>query len=273
MNNTLKRILSALVIISIVIGCMIMGPRWLLFFIFLIGILMVDELYLNFLKKGRERKGYLLAQGLFCSLFVFFNFVGFNLFVFQFSIYLCLIINILLTIFLFRYIGSPEKKFIKFLQTYSIWIGGYILIFLMAMAYPIHRTDWMKWIFLILLVNFSADSFAWFFGKNFGKTKLMPRVSPKKTREGAIGGVVSSTVLGTIYWSVYISNPSLGVILSLGLIAVFSVVGDLVQSKLKRLFKIKDSSALIPGHGGVYDRLDSLIFVMPIYIILLVPKG
>lgn len=273
MNNTIQRVLSAIVLIGLVIFCMYMGPKWLLFLIFLIGIFVVDEIYLNFLKKERGRKGYLFAQSLFCTGFVFLNYVSFNNIIFQMAVYLCLVINLMLTIFLFRYIGSPEKKFIKFLQKYSTWVGGYVLVFLLAMSYPIHRTDWMKWIFLIVLVNFSADSFAWFFGKNFGKRKLMPRVSPKKTMEGAVGGVLSSVILGSIYWSIYIASPSLGVILSLGLIAVFSVVGDLVQSKLKRLFKIKDSSALIPGHGGVYDRLDSLIFVMPIYIILLVPKG
>ena len=113
----------------------------------------------------------------------------------------------------------------------------------------------------ILIVIWSNDTFAYLVGKNFGKRKLYEKISPKKTIEGFIGGMVFGTIsaliiavftesLTTIHWFV------LSIIIS-----VTGTIGDLVASKFKREANIKDSSNLIPGHGGFLDRLDSLIFV------------
>jgi phosphatidate cytidylyltransferase len=110
-----------------------------------------------------------------------------------------------------------------------------------------------------------VDTFAYFTGKKFGKHKLWEAVSPKKTIEGAIGGVLSSVILTCLYWNHFVSAVTPYTAIIFFIIACFSQVGDLVQSKLKRQFDIKDSSTLIPGHGGVYDRVDSLLFVAPFF--------
>jgi phosphatidate cytidylyltransferase len=90
-------------------------------------------------------------------------------------------------------------------------------------------------------------------------------VSPKKTIEGLIGGVFFSVLATSLYWNYFIEELDALTVFFFTVIACCSQVGDLAQSKLKRQFEIKDSSSLIPGHGGVYDRVDSLMFVAPLY--------
>jgi phosphatidate cytidylyltransferase len=99
----------------------------------------------------------------------------------------------------------------------------------------------------------------------FGKNKLAPHISPNKTIEGAIGGIICAVIVAVIYLLVWPMNYSLLVMLPLT--AVFSVVGqmgDLVQSAYKRHYGVKDSGNILPGHGGILDRFDSLLFVFPL---------
>ncbi len=113
------------------------------------------------------------------------------------------------------------------------------------------------------------DAGAWLSGTLFGKTKLWVAVSPKKTVEGLIGGMIISALLGTTYWSIAQGKPTILLAILFLALALLSQLGDLVQSKIKRQVGIKDSSSLIPGHGGVYDRIDSLVFVTPFYLLLI----
>jgi phosphatidate cytidylyltransferase len=128
--------------------------------------------------------------------------------------------------------------------------------------------DWKIVLMILLLVTFSMDTAAWFFGKNFGKRKLWPEVSPKKTIEGFWGGVITSAFVGTISWWIFFNQIKLYYFIVFAACAAISQAGDLVQSKIKREFGIKDSSNLIPGHGGVYDRIDSLIFLAPFFAVV-----
>ncbi|MDC3387897.1 phosphatidate cytidylyltransferase [Flavobacteriaceae bacterium] len=113
----------------------------------------------------------------------------------------------------------------------------------------------------VLLIIWSNDTFAYLIGKKFGKRKLFEKISPKKTIEGFIGGLTAGIIVAII---LALNTNSLNifnwVVLSI-IISIFGSIGDLVASKFKREAKIKDSSNLIPGHGGFLDRLDSLIFI------------
>ena len=116
-------------------------------------------------------------------------------------------------------------------------------------------------IFGILIIIWSNDTFAYLIGKNFGKRKLFEKVSPKKTIEGFIGGLVFGVIAALIIAYTTSSLSILHWIVLSIIISIFGTIGDLVASKFKREANIKDSSNLIPGHGGFLDRLDSLIFV------------
>ncbi len=97
------------------------------------------------------------------------------------------------------------------------------------------------------------------------KHKLWEAVSPKKTIEGLVGGVFFSVLFTSIFWNQFVEEVTPVTVAFFIFLALCAQVGDLAQSKLKRQFEIKDSSSLIPGHGGVYDRVDSLLFVSPLY--------
>ena len=112
------------------------------------------------------------------------------------------------------------------------------------------------------------DTGAFFAGRIFGGPKLAPTISPAKTWSGAIGGLVTGTLAGTIYWMMFTHSPWwIGLIFS-ALIGLIGQAGDLSESAIKRIFRIKDSSDIIPGHGGFMDRLDSVSFgLLALYII------
>ena len=126
-------------------------------------------------------------------------------------------------------------------------------------------------IFLFILI-WSSDTFAYLVGKFFGKHKMAPTISPKKTWEGYAGGVVLTLVLS---YFVEMYQPQLrGNWMVVGfLIAAFAPLGDLVESQLKRTFGVKDSGNIIPGHGGVLDRLDSFLICVPVvYLYFILEK-
>ncbi|MCA0754069.1 phosphatidate cytidylyltransferase [Paenibacillus sp. N4] len=121
------------------------------------------------------------------------------------------------------------------------------------------------WTFLTFFCIWSSDIGAYFFGKAFGKTKLWPSISPNKTIEGSLGGVVLSLIVSAIFALAAPELISLPQALLVGLIAaVAGQFGDLIQSAYKRVRGIKDTGALLPGHGGVLDRCDSWLIVFPL---------
>jgi phosphatidate cytidylyltransferase len=129
--------------------------------------------------------------------------------------------------------------------------------------------------FFIVIIMFCSiwicDSAAYFIGRKFGKHKLLERVSPKKSIEGAVAGFIASAVFFPLASYFFIPEFSTVYAIILGVIVgIFGQIGDLVESKLKRDADVKDSSDLIPGHGGILDRFDSIIFVSPIVFIFLV---
>ncbi|MGG4266858.1 phosphatidate cytidylyltransferase [Peribacillus simplex] len=125
------------------------------------------------------------------------------------------------------------------------------------------------YILLILFTIWATDSGAYFIGKSFGKRKLWPEISPNKTVEGFIGGLFSAMVVGVLFYFLSSLDYTLLQLLLISLIiGVFGQLGDLVQSAYKRHYGVKDSGKLLPGHGGILDRLDSLIFILPILHLL-----
>ncbi|MCD5322717.1 MULTISPECIES: phosphatidate cytidylyltransferase [Pontibacillus] len=123
----------------------------------------------------------------------------------------------------------------------------------------------VHYVFFTLLLIWATDTGAFFFGKFLGKRKLWPQISPKKTIEGSLGGILLACVVAVVFQLLVPLDKSMFVVIAGAvLIAVFGQIGDLVESAYKRHYSVKDSGKLLPGHGGVLDRFDSLIFVLPI---------
>ncbi|MGY5811512.1 phosphatidate cytidylyltransferase [Rhizobium sp. LEGMi198b] len=146
----------------------------------------------------------------------------------------------------------------------SWWLpGGIFYAGLTAIALAEIRDDDLRGFVLMLFIFatvWATDIFAYFVGRAIGGAKLAPRISPGKTWSGAIGGAIAAVVAGTaVVWSFFSADglwiPALTLVLS-----ICSQIGDLFESFIKRRFGVKDSSHLIPGHGGVMDRVDGLIF-------------
>jgi len=133
----------------------------------------------------------------------------------------------------------------------------------------IRNYDIMYLIYLLLITTIT-DTFALFTGMLVGEHKLCPKISPKKTIEGLVGGVLMGTFIATAFYNTVInSNISLVLVIVLTcLLTLVGQLGDLVFSSIKRYYDVKDFSELIPGHGGVLDRFDSLIFVTLAFILL-----
>jgi phosphatidate cytidylyltransferase len=156
-------------------------------------------------------------------------------------------------------------------MAFGLLCGAYVALF--------GGLPWLLWLgnspqsislahptFPLLLAVFcvwATDSFAFFVGRAVGKRKLAPKLSPNKTVEGALGGLTAGVLVGALFGWLFFRNVGIG--LTIGAIAgVFGQVGDLFESALKREIGIKDFGGILPGHGGVLDRFDSLLFVAPL---------
>lgn len=137
------------------------------------------------------------------------------------------------------------------------------------------RPNGMNWVFFAFFMTWIGDTAAYFVGSSFGRHKLWPRISPKKTWEGLAGEIASCLIAGPLFgaWLVGL-NVWQGLLIGL-LVAVLGTFGDFAVSLLKRMAHMKDSGTLIPGHGGILDRLDSLMFTFPLitYFAILVAGG
>ncbi len=123
----------------------------------------------------------------------------------------------------------------------------------------------VKWVVLFFLIIWCVDTGAYFAGKKYGHRKLYPKISPKKTVEGAMGGVLSAGILTLLFKLLFFKELHwLGVFFTPLAVGVVAEIGDLCESFLKRAFHQKDSSTLIPGHGGLLDRFDGVVFSLPV---------
>lgn len=193
------------------------------------------------------------------------------LFEFRISEILAMVLLVIAIVTLFKYASELYYDNGKLIFT-AIYVG---LPFSFALGLPTFSASGdsfsLEVLFLFILI-WSSDTFAYLTGKFFGKHKMAPKISPKKTWEGYIGGVVL-----TLLFSFFIEKyyPELrGNWMVVGfLVALFAPIGDLVESQLKRTFAVKDSGNIIPGHGGVLDRLDSFIICVPVvYLYFILDK-
>ena len=185
--------------------------------------------------------------------------------------YVMLSLSVLFAVYVLTFPKFNDKQMV-----YAFFGLIYVAV---ALSY-IYKTrimdDGAYLVWLIFLCSWGSDLSAYSFGMLFGKHKLTPILSPKKSVEGAVGGVVGAAILGTVYALIFkdhlteFSNPVLFVAILCAVGSVIAQIGDLAASAIKRNHDIKDYGTLIPGHGGILDRFDSVIFTAPIVYYLIV---
>jgi phosphatidate cytidylyltransferase len=179
-------------------------------------------------------------------------------------LYTYLGITLLVSILLAKDVQSTTNSLLlkkqKYNPTMLYIISGFVFLTLIPFSQDIFKPEIIVGVFALIWCN---DTFAYIIGKSLGKNKLLERVSPKKTIEGFFGGLLGAVIASFIIFNV-LDIYTLAIWISLAIIiSVCGTIGDLVQSNYKRQAGVKDSGNLMPGHGGLYDRLDSAIYASP----------
>ncbi len=172
------------------------------------------------------------------------------------SVVLTLIVYLSITFILF----VIDSKFSILRLSHTILIGLYVVV----MMYHMTLLNNTPYVWLVYFMAFGTDTFAYFAGVLFGKHKLCPTISPKKTVEGAVGGILGCVIITMIFFFFLDINISFKIIFFSIFVSIFSMFGDLVASKIKREYNIKDYGNFLRGHGGILDRFDSVLFVAPL---------
>lgn len=253
------RLISGIVLVLIALVTVISGGNLFLLATIFISAAAMAELY----KVLDSHKNLLGAVGYLTG------FLYYAILYFQREEYLLLLfigfLMFLMTVYVFSF-----PRF-QYEQISGVFLGFFYTAVMLSFLYSVRMGDdgaYLVW--LVFLSSWGCDTFAYIVGMLFGKHKLAPVLSPKKSIEGAVGGIVGAVLLGILYGFVFkeqfsgFANPvaACGIICGAG--SVFSQIGDLTASGIKRNHDIKDYGKLIPGHGGILDRFDSVIFTAPV---------
>lgn len=259
-----KRIITSIIGLVIFFAVLFAGQTAFTVAIFLVTLGMLVELY-----TGLKSNNTINITGFICAVILLLGMI-FESISKELTILLCI------GIYLAVMVNQHTKVNFK-----DVCAHGFLTFFITTFFGTMIRISSEFGTYAVLLAFVCAwitDSGAYFTGRALGKTKLMPKVSPKKTVEGAVGGVVAAVVFGWIYMSVINVIPALDPngalnhfsVTIIALVAsVFSQLGDLVASSIKRDCGIKDFGNILPGHGGILDRFDSVIYITPLVYYML----
>jgi phosphatidate cytidylyltransferase len=251
--NLKARLLTGLVGVPLLIAIIGWGDPWLFHGFFLLITVGALREYFAMGFPGRPRDQMIgIAFGLAVSSVVFFPQLTPG------DMVLAPLLVLMLSIYLFLH-GQIEERLARLAWTLlgSLYLGYLLPHWSSLFRLPHGRA----WVFFVLVVIMAGDICAYFVGRRFGTKKLAPEISPGKTVEGAIGYVLGSVSAGCLTGiSLAVGLSWLELAMLSGLLSVLGQVGDLFESWIKRAFAVKDSGRLLPGHGGLLDRLDSLIF-------------
>ena len=255
-----KRIISAIIMLMIAIPLIILGKKAFLLGIAVIGLMSFYEI----IKLNKYPKIVKILSFISYMIIIFNNYES-NFLINNFDFKLLALAILLTLIPVIKYQPSNEYTTSDaFSLTSFLLLVGLGLNFLLST-----RNYSLSYFILLMLIPIFTDTFAYFGGMLIGKHKVT-KLSPKKTWEGCITGLLVSTILSSIYYMYFIGNTlTLNKVLILILASIIAQIGDLFFSAIKRNHNIKDFSNLIPGHGGIIDRLDSIIFVSYLFIIFI----
>lgn len=259
-----KRVISAIIALLIVIPLIIVGSYFYKIGVGIIGLIGFYEM-LN--ARDQKKKIPILVKIISYVCFILFMINNAILNNLSFNIYYIAISILVLFIPIIFYEDNAKYNIedATFLFTASLFLGIGFNILMNIRDYS------LSYFILLLLITTLSDTFAYIIGMLIGKHKLSPKISPKKSVEGFIGGLVMSTFVVTSFYINIFSYEGniLYVILIVGLLSIISTLGDLFFSSVKRNYEIKDFGNIMPGHGGILDRLDSLLLVLIAFMLII----
>jgi phosphatidate cytidylyltransferase len=248
------RIFSAVIGIPLLLSILYLGAYYWWGFFILLGIIALFEYYSMMSVKGYSPQyipGYLLLLIIMLQAA-------------DTSYLLPALLLIMLLMAIFLILGYPGLNISDIALSFY---GAFYLGFFISFAFRIYYLDDRFWIMVLaFLLTWASDTGGYFAGRFWGHKTLAPELSPKKTREGAVGAVLLSMMVSALFFSIIeITSTNFAYVLILGLSAsIMAQIGDLMISAMKRYFGVKDSGKIIPGHGGVLDRFDSFLMVLPL---------
>lgn len=254
--NLLKRVTVAVVLAPIVVAAALWeNPfAWMMLVLFTIFLALLEYAVIVFSVEEAWDRTFLVMMGTLMSAFI----LVLPRFLIEVGMWVIMVTAISAVLFS----SHPPAAVVRVGKHFT---GLFLIAYLMTFA---GLTKQMphggRWLLLLLTTVWFGDTGAYFIGKTFGRHKLAPLVSPNKTWEGAIGGLFASMGAGALA-TLYVPDLPLMVALPLSaLLGMMGQFGDLAESLVKRAYNVKDSGTLIPGHGGVWDRIDAVIFAAPI---------
>ncbi len=272
MSNFWQRLFTGAVFVSAIIASILVSPYLFIVLFLVINILSIIEFYRLFQKNNHNPRK---ITGVFFSVLLYSTSVMVMAGVWPQKI-LLLSLPFVFLLFVLELFLISSKPFENIAYTLlGIFYITVPLILFNAMALMQNDGEKYHWQILMgyFLILWASDTGAYLTGRQFGKHKLFERISPKKTWEGSVGGLLSAFLLGYIC-SVYYTDFTLVQWQTIALIIVVTgTFGDLIESMLKRSLNIKDSGSILPGHGGLLDRLDGLFISVPFVFFYLVLIG
>jgi len=254
----LERLISGLIAIPIVLGIILYGHP-LLFFVLIASLILVSTYEYFSMIKNAGKSGF-PAEGLVLSFFL----LVFYFFVPQYLPLMGILIPlILITAWFFRknnvFVAIDSISYTLFGIFYTAGLGGYFLL--------IGKIDGgREMVVFILLFIWVGDSMAYYVGRKFGESKPFKMVSPNKTTAGAIANITGTLITALLVSNLFFDEiPLIHCLIVSFICGIIGQFGDLAESLIKRNCQVKDSGSLIPGHGGVLDRIDSLLFAGPVF--------
>ena len=253
------RFRSAIILMIIAITTIMLGGNVLFYTVLAISLIGMMELYrtVKLNKSLLGIVGYVACIAL--DFMILYHYEEYNMVLF------IAFLVVLLLIYVFTFPKYRSE------QVAIVFLGLFYVAVMLSYLYKVRVVeDGAYLVWLIFIGSWGSDTSAYCIGMLFGKHKFLPKLSPKKSLEGCIGGVVGAALLGLLYGTIIknqitgIDNPQIAFVIICGASSVISQVGDLAASAIKRNHDIKDYGKLIPGHGGILDRFDSVIFVAPI---------
>ncbi len=252
-----SRLLTAFILLPVLWGIIWFLPSFYFFLFIVILILRVQyEFYLLFYDPPQKQP---MALGLFLGL------VLATTLYFQMPMAGVTLLFSLMTIFLYALFTFQDIQK-TFTESAVLFLGlAYLPGFVSHLFLIRDLPEGQGLIILVLLMTWGGDAGAYYVGRALGKRKLSPRVSPNKTVAGAMGGFITTCISGVLAKYTFLTILSWGDVAALSLLlGIFGQLGDLTESMLKRAAGVKDSSSIIPAHGGLFDKLDSIAFAAPL---------